>query len=74
MSEAFPQGQPGNEFVLASQALADWYEKERDFSMSCGQAVYLLQTQYPDIIPNHLGDWGVANPMYLSISDICKFE
>jgi hypothetical protein len=74
MSEAFPQGQPGNEFVLASQALADWYEKERDFSMSCGQAVYLLQTQYPDIIPNHLGDSGVANPMYLSISDICKFE
>ena len=74
MSEAFPKGRPGHEFVVAAQALSDEYKKEPDFSQSCGQAVYLLQTQYPDIVPNHLGDWGVANPMYLSISDICKFE
>ena len=74
MSEAFPKGKPGNEFVLAAQALSDWYEKEPDFSKSCSQAVNLLDTEDSDIVPNHLGDWGVANPMYFATSDICKFE
>jgi hypothetical protein len=74
MSETFPKGKTGHEFVLAVQALSNEYEKEPDFSKSCEQAVYLLQTQYPDIIPNHLGDWGVANPMYFAMSDICKLQ
>jgi hypothetical protein len=74
MAEVFPKGKPGNEFVLAAQALSDWYEKESDFSESCAQAVYLLDSQYPDIVLNHLGDWGVANPMYFATSDICKLQ
>jgi hypothetical protein len=74
MSETFPKGKSGNEFVQAAQVLSNWYEKESDFSKSCEQAVNLLDSQYPDIIPNHLGDWGVANPMYFATSDVCKLE
>jgi hypothetical protein len=73
MSEAFPKGKPGYEFVLAAQAMSGNYEKEGDFAKSCGQTEYVFQSQYPDVMANHLGDWGVANPMYSSIDDICKF-
>ena len=74
MSEAFPKGEPGNEFVLAAQAISDSYEKEPDFTNSCAQAVNLLNTEYPDVVRNHLGDWGVANPVYSATSDICEFK
>jgi len=74
MSDAFPHGTPGNEFVLAARELSNWYEKNSDFFVSCGKAVDLLDAQYPDIIRNHLGDWGVANPMYFATSDICKLK
>ena len=74
MSETFPNGKSGNEFVLAAQELAKAYETDSDFSASCVKAVNLLDTQYPEIVQNHLGDWGVANPMYFATSDICKLE
>jgi hypothetical protein len=74
MSEAFPKGKLGNEFVLAAQAFSDWYEKEPDFSKSCTHAIIVLDTESPNLVPNHLGDWGVANPMYFAKSDICKLQ
>jgi len=74
MSETFPDGKPGNEFVSAAQELAKWYATDSVFSSACAKAVDLLDTQYPDIVRNHLGDWGIANPMYFSTSDICKLE
>jgi hypothetical protein len=74
MSETFPNGKSGNEFVLAAQELAKAHETDSNFAASCAKAVNLLDTQYPDIVKNHLGDWGVANPMYSSTSDICKLE
>ncbi len=74
MSDAFPQGKPGNEFVRAAQELSNGYNTGSQYSSSCAKAVHLLDTQYPDIVQNHLGDWGVANPMYFATSDICKLE
>jgi hypothetical protein len=74
MSEAFPNGKSGNEFVLAAQELAKAYETYSDFSVSCVKSADLLDTQYPEIVQNHLGDWGVANPWYFASSDICKLE
>jgi len=72
ISESFPKGKPGYEFVLAAQAISDNYEKEGDFTKSCGQAEYVFQSLYLDVIAYHLIDWGVENPMYSSIDDICK--
>lgn len=74
MSKVFPKENPGSEFVLAAQALSTWYEKDPDISRSCTQAVNLLDTEYPDIVTNHLGDWGIAHPMYFATSDICMFK
>lgn len=74
MSETFPDGKPGNEFVLAAQELAKGYETDSAFSSACAKAIHLLDTQHPDIVRNHLGDWGVANPMFFATSDICKLE
>jgi len=74
MSEVFPDGKPGNEFVLAVQELEKGYEIDSAFSSSCAKAVHLLDTEYPDVVRNHLGDWGVANPIYSATSDICNLE
>ena len=74
MSEVFPAGTPGNEFVLAAQEFEIGFKIDSAFSSSCAKAVYLLDTEYPDVVQNHLGDWGVANPIYSATSDICKLE
>jgi len=74
MSETFPKGKPGNEFVRAAQAFSDWYEKEPDFSKSCTHAIIVLDIESPNLVPNHLGDWGVANPIYSATSDICELN
>ena len=74
MKDAFPHGKHGNAFVLAAQEMFSSYEKDVLFSPACAKAVNLLDAQFPDIVKNHLGDWGVANPMYFTTSDICKFE
>lgn len=74
MSEAFPKGNRGSEFVIAAQTFSDWYANDPDFARSCTHAVILLDTESPNLVPNHLGDWGVANPMYFATSDICKLQ
>ncbi|HET9909591.1 MAG TPA: hypothetical protein VFQ23_23290 [Anaerolineales bacterium] len=74
MAETFREGKPGSEFVLAAKAISESYDKEPSFSKACSQAVNFLDTKYPDVVRNHLGDWGVANPIYSATSDICKFE
>lgn len=74
MSDTFPNGKAGNEFLLAAQELANGYEIDTVFSLACAKAVYFLDTQYPGVVLNHLGDWGTTYPMYFETSDICKLE
>jgi hypothetical protein len=72
MSEAIQRGKPGSEFVMAAQELSKQYEINQNFSSSCMLAVKFLDSEYPGLVQNHLGDWGVANPTYFATADICK--
>jgi hypothetical protein len=73
MSDAFPQGKPGNEFVQAAQELSDGYKKDPDFFTSCAKAVNFLDEHYPDIVRHHL-NWGSVDSMYYATDDICEFK
>jgi hypothetical protein len=74
MSDAFPDGKPGSEFVIAAKEFATMYESGLPFHSACLKVASFLDSQYPNVVTNHLGDWGVANPIYSAASDICKFN
>lgn len=74
MSDEFPEGLPGNEFVQAVQELTNWYKNEADYKASCKKAGSYLDSQFPNIVADHIGDWGWSNPEYELTADICNFE
>lgn len=74
MSETFPEGTPGSEFVVVSKELAAQYEVSRNATTSCLEAVKILDTEYPNVLKGHIGDWGFDNVSYNSTSEFCKLN
>lgn len=74
MSETFPEGTPGSEFVVVSKELAAQYEVSRNATTSCLEAVKILDTEYPNVLKGHIGDWGFDNVSYSSTSEFCKLN
>lgn len=74
MSESFPDGTPGSEFVAAAKEFAAQYAVTHKAVTSCLEAVKILNTDYPNVLKGHIGDWGSANVAYSSTSEFCKLN
>ncbi|GAP13021.1 hypothetical protein LARV_00762 [Longilinea arvoryzae] len=74
MSESFPDGTPGNEFVVVAKEFATQYEVTHKAMTSCLEAVKILDTDYPDVLKGHIGDWGFMNVSYSATSEFCKLN
>lgn len=74
MSETFPEGTPGSEFVVVAKDLAARYEVSHKPITSCLEAVKILDADYPNVLKGHIGDWGFMNVSYSSTSEFCKLN
>lgn len=74
MSETFPDGTPGSEFVVVAKDLAARYVVSHKPITSCLEAVKILDTDYPNVLKGHIGDWGFMNVSYSSTSEFCKLN
>jgi len=74
MSKTFPDSTPGSEFVVVAKEFAAQYEVSHKAITSCLEAVKILDTDYPNVLKGHIGDWGSVNVSYSTTSEFCKLN
>lgn len=74
LKEKYPDGEAGSEFIAAADILMSEAQTGAPYARACSKSASALDQSTPKLVPTHLGDWGVANPMYFRTTDVCDFN
>lgn len=74
LESRYPDGKVGSEFVASARILIGEVQSGTPYARACLRSADELDQSIPKLVPTHLGDWGVANPMYSRTTDVCDFN